>query len=1741
MEFKFAIIDKLYKDMDYEIYVVLIDGEKKIIKKIERNNPNYSGLYKLMLQEIEYCENNISDECLEPERIHIGDEETYLIYKHQNFFPIDKLIGKKGMEIREFLHYAIMICDKLFVLHKKDIHGALNHINILINNELNEIKFIGGIHDVNNLDYNKILLVESDLLNYISPEHTGLFESYVDYKSDLYSLGIVFYKMITGRAPFEQNSKRKLIYNQAIKKPSPPKDIKNNIPKSLSEVIMKLLSKSKRNRYETVHGVKCDLIRILQQIKQGKDVEIIIGEHDIPCRLTFSEKIYGRNKEVNQLMNIYNRVKSGEVHSVVVEGESGIGKTTFINKFIHSIKEDKSIVIILNEDSIFKDDSDVLISNVLDQLLFYCLVDGDIDIEELRSFIIKITGGCFGYLQDIIPRFKYFACKDKKKKNNSCICLKKDVVNIQLALIINLIERLINEGNTIVFNFDINNKYKKDFNNLLKQLLTNKKYKSIMIIETSLTQYDGIINRISNKCKDSTNNHSIHLKNIEKTDIEEMIKDLFKVSQDYASNIANICFMKTKGNYFLIKEYILKLYKEKVIFFDYDNYCWKMKFEKIHSITINDNIKKELEIKLNNIPKEVKFILKICSCLPNEFDSKMIQQISGYSNKTIQKILNYCIRNRIIEEKRRFDSLESYNCGVNKFKKYKFISRNIRNCILEQLNFEDKNKYIYKAGMFYMKNYDEYSCNWFIIYCFINTNMLPKISEDLMKLEELFYKNARRVFNSGDYLKTLESCEKGQAICERLGKEKIYFKAIKARCFFRLGNIREGEKEVEFLLGTIKDSGLKVKAKIIKLYGYLINDKYYEAEEVIFDILSDFDNSISKIDDKISFFKKINLLMVKLYFRKSAVLKKYDDFVKGVDADILREFIYLSALVFSYTNVYRFLYMSFISIIFHNLYKVKHNHMVNILKKYYRFMINDMSKVMEIALFEMVPNANNIKENLLDLRQLIIFGSNSFYFSIDGNIKDDKCSTILSKLVQYNDQAYIIYLIHTCIIYKIALGYEIDSIIELIEQYEFKLEFYNSQVVNEIKEIKDIVIRCIKSDEKVPQVNNNDMLTLKTIKVQAKFLKKEYSDIDFVFTMKMDEENFNSTIAILDFGFYRSLIIGEIHENLPRDKKAMAIKVFNEAMEAFDKLKKCENKIIIIKYHILKSYKYFIAKKYKKALALAFEANELASKNNYIMGIGISNEICGQIYMKKNLKNLAYLHFNEAINQYNKLGISSNIGMNNLYQVSKNRYLKLNEGLEGSTIRYNEVRDVISDVNKLSSETDYATLIKKLLSIILKSMNVERVLYFQIKNGKITKDGIGDRDRISVMQSIPLDKCFDVPKTVINFVIRTRKKIVINEAVNNQLFHFDKYILENNIKSLACYPIMIEKDLIGVIYIESNDYSKGFSKDSDGVLDIIISQAGILIKNAKEYNEISMRKNNLENLVQKKSEEIQAIEKKLVKEIQDRIVVEQKLTRSREKTEFFANLSHEFKTPLNVILSTIQLIEVISNSNNDRKVSEYIKIMKQNCYRLLRLVNNIIDISKIDEGYLKLDMKNYDIIRVVEDICMSVVSYAQNKGISLIFDTEVEELIIACDEEKIERIILNILSNAIKFTEDNGDIKINMRIEGVYVVVSIKDSGIGIHRDLQDKIFERFEQADKSLSRKQEGSGIGLTLTKQLVEMHSGIINIISEYGKGSEFIIKLPINTIENNEIDVESKGIITPNHNSVEKIKIEFSDIYF
>lgn len=291
-----------------------------------------------------------------------------------------------------------------------------------------------------------------------------------------------------------------------------------------------------------------------------------------------------------------------------------------------------------------------------------------------------------------------------------------------------------------------------------------------------------------------------------------------------------------------------------------------------------------------------------------------------------------------------------------------------------------------------------------------------------------------------------------------------------------------------------------------------------------------------------------------------------------------------------------------------------------------------------------------------------------------------------------------------------------------------------------------------------------------------------------------------------------------------------------------------------------------------------------------------------------------------------------------------------------------------------------------------------------------------------------------------------------------------------------------------------------------------------------------------ENKLKVYSEEIRAKEE-ILNEKKQLLLEMAKYDKMR--TDFFVNISHELRTPLNIIMSTLQLIKLYVDKGQitflDTELPRHLNVMKQNCYRLVRLVNNVLDVSRIDSGYMDPFFEKLDIVAVIEDTTLSTVDYAKNKDIELCFDTNVEEKLMCFDQDSVERIMLNLLSNAVKFSKPGSTITVELHDDVDNVCISVRDTGIGMPQHNLQSIFERFVQVDKSLSRSQEGSGIGLSLVKSLVDIHKGTIIVESECDKGTTFIVTLPATLPQTIKEKADNQNISAA---TVEKVHIEFSD---
>jgi signal transduction histidine kinase len=294
-------------------------------------------------------------------------------------------------------------------------------------------------------------------------------------------------------------------------------------------------------------------------------------------------------------------------------------------------------------------------------------------------------------------------------------------------------------------------------------------------------------------------------------------------------------------------------------------------------------------------------------------------------------------------------------------------------------------------------------------------------------------------------------------------------------------------------------------------------------------------------------------------------------------------------------------------------------------------------------------------------------------------------------------------------------------------------------------------------------------------------------------------------------------------------------------------------------------------------------------------------------------------------------------------------------------------------------------------------------------------------------------------------------------------------------RSLLAVPLLFEQNIMGALTIYRRE-TGNFAPEVVNLLQTFATQSVLAIQNARLFREIEDKGRQLE-------------------------------AANRHKSEFLANVSHELRTPLNAIIGFSEVLGERMFGELNEKQAEYTEDILSSGRHLLSLINDILDLSKIEAGRMELEVTTFHLPDAIENALLLIRERASRHGIKL--DRVIDDRLgdFTGDERKVKQILVNLLSNAVKFTPEGGQIKVEARLGDSAVIISVTDTGIGIAKKDQEAIFEEFRQASGHYAQKREGTGLGLTLTRKFVELHGGKIWVESELGKGSKFTFTLPIN----------------------------------
>lgn len=323
------------------------------------------------------------------------------------------------------------------------------------------------------------------------------------------------------------------------------------------------------------------------------------------------------------------------------------------------------------------------------------------------------------------------------------------------------------------------------------------------------------------------------------------------------------------------------------------------------------------------------------------------------------------------------------------------------------------------------------------------------------------------------------------------------------------------------------------------------------------------------------------------------------------------------------------------------------------------------------------------------------------------------------------------------------------------------------------------------------------------------------------------------------------------------------------------------------------------------------------------------------------------------------------------------------------------------------------------------------------------------------------------------------------------------------IRAYACHPLMADGEIFGTL-------SFGTRKK-----DFFNQEELMLMSTVADTIAVSIRRKQTEEKIVRQAKELR-LKNKLI-------------------TDFFVNVSHEFKTPLSILKLAAELIDHNYQSGSYEKLSSYIGMVRSNSNRLTRLVGNLLDMTKVDAGFMVPKRSMIDIISLLENIVESIRIYASKRALTADFLSDVQSRIVYTDSNMVERIVLNLLSNAIKHTHTGGHISLEFQNGRDHITIAVKDDGEGIPDDKTEMIFDRFRQVNSSFARSNEGCGIGLALSKSLAELLGGRIWLQSVYGKGSSFFVELPVVCVS------ADNAVVTEVENMENSVTIELSDISF
>lgn len=1681
------------------------------------------------------------------------------------------LLNPKALSISSFLFIARLLVAALEDIHQAGvIHKDINPSNVLWNSSANQLKVIDfGISTTLSKESSNTL---EGTLPYISPEQTGRINRPVDYRSDYYSVGATLYSLLLGHPPFEADDPMELVHSHIAKNPRPPHEVDVSIPPQISNIILKLMKKNAEERYRSFQGIDFDLEQCQKNLVDGCLINSFpLGTADLEKLFEIPSKLYGREIEMQRLLDGFRAVCHGKTRAVTISGDPGIGKSSLVQELQPTLIQSNGLFITGKFEQYKRTNPYFGFIGALRDFVTQLLSHSDAAIAQWRKKILAALGASGKIITDLVPELlliigeqpevPHLGSEEAQHRFNSIFqCLIEALASAEHPLVIFLDDLQWADLPSLHF---------------MKHILTHVNSRYLLLLGAYRDNEVSAAHPLLLTLKE-IETHNVKVSNISLGPLNrEQIEKLVQESLSYLDEkdivpLSDLCLKKTHGNPFFLNQFLSKLVEEQFIVFDFIKKTWQYDIDQIAAEQATDNVVSLMVEKLRQLPQATREVLKHAAFIGSVFDLRTLSLVMEKSEKeTTDDLWPALMIGIVLPQDNLYKFIDEQ--GDNSVC-YRFLHDRVQQAAYTLMEQHRRELTHLRIGRFLLSKSKNivHEDHFFDVVNHLNlaSELLEEPAEKL-ELATLNLTAGRKALESAAYDPALSYFGAGRALVPSDGWHSDYKMAFAlcvetARAAYLCGKFDLSNDCIKEALKYSKGALDRIQVIEIEMLSLVAQNLAAEAIEAALVGLKTLGVKLPKKPN--SLHALVGLLNVKL-----AIGRKTPDQLinlpKMVDPQQL-------AVVRMWASIGSTIYFRNPELFIIGVLK-----MLNLALKHGNNAIAAVSycayAIIETGILGNIDRGEELGQLALsivkefdakELKGRIVFINNNCIFHWKVHLRETLAEMVEAyrECLEAGDFVYsalsaqnYCYHLFFCGENLEDVAAELDKYGKVVEQMKQQLTLTTNkiykQMVNNLQghslDPTRLLGEFYDQDEMVPlHRERGEKLLLFDVSLMGLILNYLFGEHERARAASMEVKKHLDIVvgvySVAIFFFYDSLnrlATANVH-----DRQALRKVRANQK-----KLGKWADKAPMNhrhKWQLIEAEYCRVCQRVLDAQTRYEEAIRGAIAEGFINEAALACELAGKFFLSLNNLRVASLYMKSALYYYEMWGATAKVDHiemmyadalgNMTSHLLRHPELKTVDTItetyqtQGTASMDNinlDVHSIIKASITISREIVMENLLSKLMRVVIENAGAQvGFLVTKDENKYILEaEGTAENEDSLRLRSVEIADSTILPLMMIEYVGRLREPVLIEDAEHDHPFSKDPYFQQNHSKSILCIPLVTKGGLVGILYLENNISKGAFTRENLEIINVLSSQIAISIENARLYK----------SLASKNEELTVALAKSKVS--------------SRLKSEFIANTSHELRTPLNSIINmpdaviktyfrflqiatckecksefeldkdekvdhatkcpscqapgTLRVQEEWAFHGDAKQAISYLSSVVQSGKRLLGVVDDILDISKLERGRIRLYPEEIDVETLIDEVIDLSQPLASKENVSLRKVIEKEHNKLVADRVKLSQVLINLISNAIKFSNKGQDVCIRATTTPDQITFSVADQGIGISRENQEIIFDSFRQVDGGHTRKAGGAGLGLAIAKQLVTLHGGKIWVESALDQGSTFFVTIP------------------------------------